>query len=223
MKKIILRLASVAMALCAIAQSAVAQLEFEDSRYRAEAGVIASQIAKFGAEGRPLYGFRISGQVLTPFRNSQWAIVSGLTLTNKGESSKFYSQEGTYGKWKTSDRNPLALMYLQVPVNISHRFDLNRNNHIYLEFGPYIAYALSGKWGDANLFERVGNERGFNNIELGFGGSLHYDYKNFYLKGGAEISLTPVVNRDGGLAGKLADPKAVSRFGLAYLTFGYQF
>lgn len=197
-----------------------AQLDFDNTRYRAEAGVISSQITKFGI-GSPYWGFRVSGQVLLPFQRSKWALVSGLTITQKGEKSSFYYKSGEQTLTTPQDR--VSMLYAQVPFNISHRFDLNRSNRIYLEFGPYLAYALSGSAGQLNIFEKRNGERGFNNIEIGLGASLHYDFKNFYLKGGLEYSLTPVVNKKGHLTGNLEGGNATSRYGLAYVMLGYQF
>lgn len=221
MKKLFSRMALSALALVAGVFNLSAQLDFDNTRYRAEVGVVSSQITKFGV-GSPYWGFRVSGQVLLPFQRSKWAIVSGLTLTQKGEKSAFYLPKGP-GQVEVTAKDRLSMLYLQVPVMFSHRFDLNRNNRIYLELGPYLAYALSGKAGKMNIFERVNGERGFNNIEIGIGASLHYDYKNIYLKGGLEYSLTGVVNKSGHLRGHLEGGNATARYGLAYVMLGYQF
>lgn len=219
MKKIITRLTTLALALVAGTASLSAQLDPEDFRYRAEAGVTASKISNFGI-GETLYGLRVSGQIVMPFENSKWAIVSGLTLTNKGERSSFYNNDNVH-KVTITPQDRTALFYLQIPVNISHRFDLNRNNRIYLEFGPYFAGAISGKIGELNLLSKVNDQRLFNPFEIGVGASLHYDYKNIYLKGGVEYSLTSVVNREGNLKHRVAG--GTPRYGLAYVTLGYQF
>lgn len=225
MKKLFSRLALAAVVLAAGVQSLKAQIYAENFRYRAEAGVISSKVSEFGM-GEPFYGFRISGQVLMPFENSKWALLTGLTLTNKGENQKFRNpKDGTL-----SETTRTALMYLQMPLNISHRFDLNRNNRIYLEFGPYIAMGLGGKiknfaekeGNDLQIFEKINGETPFNRFEIGVGASLHYDYKNVYLKGGVEYSLTSVINKKS-TALQGAYTGNTSRFGLAYLTIGYQF
>lgn len=215
----ITRLSAWALALVMGTASLAAQIDVEDFRYRAEAGVTSSKISNFGI-GEILYGFRISGQVLMPFENSKWAIVSGLTFTTKGERSNFYDTSNPH-KVTITPQEKTRLYYLQIPVNISHRFDLNRNNRIYFEFGPYLACAVAGKIGDLNLMTKVGEERYFNPFEIGVGASLHYDYKNIYLKGGVEYSLTAVANKDGGLAHHIKG--GTPRYGLAYLTLGYQF
>lgn len=219
MNKIFKRLAALAIAIVATTTSLSAQLDFENSRYRAEAGVTASKISNFGI-GENLYGIRVSGQVLVPFQRSKWGLLSGLTLTNKGERSSFYTNANV-GTVAITPQDRTALMYLQLPVNISHRFDLNRNNRIYFEFGPYFAYALSGKIGDLSLTKKVNGEAPFNPFEIGVGASLHYDYKNIYLKVGVEYSLTAVANNQGSLVGRIAG--GTPRYGLGYITLGYQF
>lgn len=218
MKTIMTRLAIFALVLVAGVASLSAQIYVENFRYRAEAGVTASKISKWGI-GENLYGFRISGQVLMPFERSKWGIVTGLTLTNKGEKSSFY-QTTTIESVIVTPQEKTALMYLQLPVNFSHRFDFNENNRLYFEFGPYVAYALSGKLGDLSLAEKVSGESPFNRFEVGIGASLHYDYKNIYLKVGAEYSLTRVINQSGSLARYAA---GTPRYGLGYVTLGYQF
>lgn len=218
MKTIMTRLAIFALVLVAGIASLSAQIYAENFRYRAEAGVTASKITKWGI-GENLYGLRISGQVLMPFENSKWGLVTGLTLTNKGEKSSFY-QNTKVGKVTVTPQEKTALMYLQLPVNFSHRFDFNENNRLYFEFGPYVAYALSGKLGAVNLLEKVNGESPFNRFEVGLGASVHYDYKNMYLKVGAEYSLTRVVNQSGSLVGHSV---GTPRYGLGYVTLGYQF
>lgn len=219
MNKIFKRLAALAIAIVATTTSLSAQLDFEDTRYRAEAGITASKISNFGI-GENLYGIRVSGQVLVPFQRSKWGLLSGLTLTNKGERQQYYVTAAD-GKTAITNQVRTALMYLQLPVNVSHRFDLNRNNRIYFEFGPYFAYALSGKIGDLSLTKKINGEAPFNPFEIGVGASLHYDYKNIYLKAGVEYSLTAVANNQGSLAGRIAG--GTPRYGLGYITLGYQF
>ncbi len=219
MKKLFNRLAALAIAIVATTTSLSAQLDFENSRYRVEAGITASKISNFG-KGENLYGLRVSGQVLVPFQRSKWGLLTGLTLTNKGERSSFYNKTNI-GTVSISPQDRTALMYLQLPVNFSHRFDLNRNNRIYFEFGPYLAYALSGKLGDLSLTKKVNGEAPFNPFEVGIGASLHYDYKNIYLKAGVEYSLTKVVNLQGSLARRVDG--GTPRYGLGYITLGYQF
>ncbi|MDY5858630.1 MAG: outer membrane beta-barrel protein [Porphyromonas sp.] len=219
MKKLFNRLAALAIAIVATTTSLSAQLDFEDARYRAEAGITASKISNFGI-GENLYGLRVSGQVLVPFQRSKWGLLTGLTLTNKGERQQYYVT-GTDGKASLTNQIRTALMYLQLPVNVSHRFDLNRNNRIYFEFGPYLAYALSGKAGELDLTKKVNGVAPFKPFEVGVGASLHYDYKNIYLKAGVEYSLTAVANNSEALRGKVSG--GTPRYGLGYITLGYQF
>lgn len=218
MKTIKTRLAILALVLLAGIGQLSAQIYADNFRYRAEAGLIASRVTRWGI-GESLYGLRLSGQVLMPFEYSKWGLVTGLTLTNKGEKSSF-REYTTIGELTITPQEKTGLMYLQVPVNISHRFDLNENNRLYLEFGPYAAYALTGKLGKLSLTSASGGASPFNRFELGLGASLHYDYKNAYLKLGAEYSLTRVINTDGALNDKAV---GTPRYALVYMTFGYQF
>lgn len=220
------RLAMAAFALTLGAQSLKAQINFENFRYRVEAGITSSKVSEFGIGESALIGYRVSGQVLMPFEYSKWALLTGLTLTTKGENSQFYTTQGQ--NTSTTGTTRVGLTYLQLPINISHRFDLNENNRIYLEFGPYVAMGLAGKVkaSDFNLFEKIDGESPFNRFEVGVGASLHYDYKNIYLKGGVEYSLTSVINKDFNFRNSFSQSPFTgntSRFGLAYVTLGYQF
>ncbi len=177
--------------------------------YRAEAGMSYSKIYKF-LDGKSLVGMRLSGQVLLPFKNSNFALVSGLTLTNKGE------------KFKKIDKK-VSLMYLQLPIEASIQLNLNQDNKIYLATGPYLGFNLTRKGGDLDKVVKQASEDAFNAFEFGWGLNVMYAYRNIYLRTGLEISLNDVMNEKALSARSYIDLNQTRRNGLLYLTIGYQF
>ncbi len=186
-----------------------AKAQIGELQYRAEAGMSYSKIYKF-LDGKSLVGMRLSGQVLLPFKNSNFALVSGLTLTNKGE------------KFKNIDKK-VGLMYLQLPIEASFRMDLNEENKIYLATGPYLGFNLTRKGGDLDKLLKETSEDAFNSFEFGWGLNVMYAYRNIYLRTGVEISLNDVMNEKALSARSYIDMNQTRRNGLVYLTLGYQF
>lgn len=193
---------------------------FGELKYRAEAGVTASKISNFG-DGKALWGMRVAGFAVLPFEKVPLSLNSGIVLTNKGERH-------TLGK---NVKTKTALMYLQVPVEADFTINLNENNRIHLAAGPYLGLGLFGESKDfmtkgrkLDLFEQDGTETPFNRFEFGIGGSVAYQYTNFYLKAGAELGLTNAINKTNGLlnGGVIFSDKS-RRNAVAYLTFGYEF
>lgn len=213
-----------AAALCLFAPKVSAQ--FDKLNYRAEVGLTRSKISNFGT-ATPLLGFRASGHVMLPFKRSEFALVSGLTLTNKGEANQTFfekarPEENLKGVYNT------RLMYLQIPLDISLRLNFHEDHKVYLATGPYFAIGLTAnatsdgkttlkfydKDGDAGLTP-------FKRTEFGWGANLMYAFKGIYLKSGVELSLTDVMNPTPLVGPHLGNGKR--RHGLAYFTLGYQF
>lgn len=225
MKQVFGKFVALALALTLSAQALSAQ--FDKLRYRVEAGITSSKISEFGT-GEALTGYRVGGFVILPFRHSAFSINTGLLIEKKGETSTFFQRvDGQQHSYKTIN----ALHYIQLPVEIVAKLKFDESNSLNIGFGPYLAYALSGK--SSNWKSTAGNslnlltkstdgQTPFNPFEVGLGLNLSYAYKQFSLKGGLELSLTDVVN------GNNADVKpylvgGTRRHGLAYVTLGYTF
>lgn len=212
MKKLIMR----TIALALIASASISKLSAQDSKlqYRVEVGFGLSQINNYGTASNLLFAPRVSGQVLYNFSKS-FGLSSGLGIVNKGEKHQFFYDGGR--TYVTSG------WYFQLPLQASYRVDLNTDNRVYIEAGPYLAFGLVGKQknkasGDAiNLFE---NDR-FNRLEYGLGLSFAYNYRNLYFRLGYENSLSKVVNPNGEFASRVAGGN--SAYGLISLGVGYQF
>lgn len=186
--------------------------QFGEISYRAEAGVTFSKISNIGI-GSSLVGLRLSGHVLLPFENSKLGILTGLTLTNKGEKAGWH--DGTKsGKF--------SQMYLQLPIELSFRTDINEDNRFFVAAGPYLAYGIAGERGDLKLFKKASNGKTpMNPFELGLGINATYAYRMLYLKLGYETSLTDVVGKESIL--RYAVDGKSPKHGLVYITLGVEF
>lgn len=199
--------------------------QFDKLNYRAEAGLTMSKVSNYGI-GNPLVGFRLSGQVLLPFERSAFGLVSGLTLTTKGEAGQqFYNHSNPHTR--ANEKYNTRMLFLQLPLEVSFRLNLNESNNIYLATGPYFAYGLSAKGNSlvesvANLdfFEKDGGSTPFKRTELGWGINAMYAYKGIYAKAGAELSLNDVMNDTPSVSERRA---GTSRHATFYVTLGYQF
>lgn len=235
--KILSRLSAWALAIGVSVASLSAQ--FDDLRYRVEGGLTGSRISGFGIPAKDyLLGFRLSGQIILPFEDSNFALQSGLTLSNKGENSRLYINNISKGysdtqKYTQTQDTDIPFMYLGLPIEVSYRLNLNENNKIYLAVGPTFNYGLSAKIKNLTVGDKSSNYDLFANdvfkrFEIALGGSLMYAYKDIYLKGGIEYGLTTVdgTNRNispaEGFSVNPFDNDKV-RHAQAYISIGYQF
>lgn len=194
----------------------------EPVRFRAEAGLTLSKVSNFGI-GSMLPGMRLSGLTVIPFGRTGVGITTGLTLTNKGENSAFYLNDEVRNISTITDEERIALMYLQLPLEVSYRLVLNQNNRVHFATGPFLAMGI-GNNGKKNYFQKVeGADTPFNRYEFGWGFNIAYDYSNFLLKLGGEFSLSDVMNNNSIFRQYLAEDLSARRHGLLYITLGYQF
>lgn len=166
--------------------------------FRLGAGVNVSQISNY-LTGDPHWGLRVSGQVLKNFGNTGFGVLSGLEFTNKGE--QFKSGDGG-----------VSLNSLQIPLFASYHFNLNTDNRVYIEAGPYFNYVLSGKYGDKNIFSPSRSESNFEGQGYGIGVNLGYNYRNLLVRIGYEHGLSSVL--------KSKERRALSNNGMSEVSFG---
>lgn len=167
------------LGLMAVAAIANGQVKAQESTWKFRAGIggNVSQISGY-LTGDPHFGYRLSGQVLKTFGKSHWGVMSGLEFVNKGENHK--------------SNGAINLNSLQIPLYGSYHFDLNYDNRVYIEAGPYMNYVLSGKDVDTNIFEPSRSESFYNSFGYGLGVSLVYNYRNFIFRVGYEQGLSSV-------------------------------
>ena len=190
----------IAMTMLGLVALASTTLKAQDKswNFRVGAGVNVSQISNY-LTGDPHFGLRVSGQVLKNFGNTGFGILSGLEFTNKGE--QFKSGDGG-----------VSLNSLQIPLFASYHFNLNTDNRVYVEVGPYFNYVLSGKSGDKDVFSPSRNDSSFESQGYGIGVNLGYNYRNLLVRFGYEHSLSSVL--------KSKEKKALSNNSISEVSFG---
>ena len=166
--------------------------------FRVGAGVNVSQISNY-LPGDPHFGLRVSGQVLKNFGSTGFGVLSGLEFTNKGE--QFKSGDGG-----------VSLNSLQIPLFASYHFNLNTDNRVYVEAGPYFNYVLSGKYGDKDIFSPSRNDSSYESQGYGIGINLGYNYRNLLVRLGYERSLSSVLNSK--------EKRALSNNSISEVSFG---
>lgn len=156
MKKILLSLACVASVFSMSAQRASdTEATFFDSskpeklvHFGVRAGLNVSSISKWD-DGESKCGFHAGLSADFAIMESFY-INSGIFFTMKGVKSEWdeeFYDAGSYnyigeGKIKESV-NP---MYIEIPVMASYRYNFNENLQWQLNFGPYFAFGIAGKF-----------------------------------------------------------------------------
>lgn len=168
----------IAMTMLGLVALASTTLKAQDKgwNFRVGAGGNVSQISNY-LPGDPHLGLRVSGQVLKNFGNTGFGVLSGLEFTNKGE------------QW--GDRG-VSFNSLQIPLFASYHFNLNADNRVYIEAGPYFNYVLSGKNGDRDVFSPSRSKSNYESQGSGIGVSLGYNYRHLLVRFGYEHSLSSV-------------------------------
>ena len=190
----------IAMTMLGLVALASTTLRAQDKswNFRVGAGGNVSQISNY-LTGDPHFGLRVSGQVLKNFGNTGFGVLSGLEFTNKGE--QFKSGDGG-----------VSLNSLQIPLFASYHFNLNTDNRVYVEAGPYFNYVLSGKYGDKDVFSPSRNDSSYESQGYGIGINLGYNYRNLLVRLGYERSLSSVLNSK--------EKKALSNNSISEVSFG---
>jgi hypothetical protein len=101
-----------------------------------------SQIKEAGGKTRPLVSFHIGGYVDFPVSNT-FSVQGGLTLSGKGDKERYlYDDDFAYPGSSGGEAFDIQkVMYLEIPVNAIYK-----TGRFYMGAGPYVGYALSGKW-----------------------------------------------------------------------------
>lgn len=103
--------------------------------------------------------YYVAGYVDIPFKSVYFQ--PGITVLGKGVK-----------EYQNAQTNTITLTYLEVPLTVLYKFNLNTLGKIYLGGGPYVAMGLSGN----NQLEGINTVSGSN---VSFGNDE--DYKKFDL------------------------------------------
>lgn len=167
MKKYLLLAICAVMALGASAQRASSSSSTFFSSKRAEAPIrfgitaglnIAGQTWKdddFSYSPDSRLGFNVGLTVDFPILESLY-IKSGLLYTTKGSKTE-----------DDGDEEKLSPAYLEIPILASYRYDFSDAAQWQLNFGPYIAYGIGGKYKYGDYEEDYFGDDGAKRFDLG--------------------------------------------------------
>jgi hypothetical protein len=154
-------------------------------------------------------GYNVGGLVDYEFV-SNVGIQSGFVLTAKGAKGDVVGVDAT-----------INMLYLEVPVNIIYKIDLNAANmpvKFNVNVGPYLAYGVGGKTsieigGASFSIDTFSDDGGYKKFDLGLGFGVGFEFGKITANCGWEMGLVNVMDAED------TDVKTMNCF----LTIGYKF
>ncbi|MCD7713910.1 MAG: PorT family protein [Prevotella sp.] len=136
MKKLVL---IVACALCVLTASAQSERESEGVTWGVRAGLNVANQHDDGENAGSKAGFHVGVVVDIPVVSKYFYIQPGLYFTQKGFK---YTEADGYSKY-TEKVTP---SYIEIPVLLSGRYAFNDKIQAQVNFGPYFAVGVAGKY-----------------------------------------------------------------------------
>ncbi|MBB4037088.1 hypothetical protein GGR21_003003 [Dysgonomonas hofstadii] len=154
-------------------------------------------------------------------------LLTGLDFTTKG------AKDGDDFKMK------LNLSYLQLPIHVGYKLNISENTRLNLHAGPYLAYAVSGKWkvkegGVEGSIDAFGDEVDavglkMKRFDFGLGLGVGVEFGQFNVGLGYDLGLLNIadfgknveIDEEGTITVDASNFKV--RNMNAYLTVGYKF
>lgn len=85
-------------------------------------------------------------------------------------SLKGYKIEGSLFDLEETDEEKLTVNYLEIPMNLAYKFPIKDNSSFFIQAGPYLGYALSGKSKSEGLSEELDfGDQGMRRFDFGLG------------------------------------------------------
>lgn len=108
-----------------------------------------------------------------------------------------YVQSGAYftmkgGKNKYDNDKKLTTHYLEIPVLASYRYNISDNTQIQLNFGPYFAFGLTGKYKNHGSEWECFDDNELKRFDMGLQLGTGVTIKKFYLGLGYDFGLTNI-------------------------------
>lgn len=207
MKKILLTIACLVSAMTVSAQRASSSSSSFFSTEKADQPVtwgiragmnMANMTGDDAEELDSRIGFNVGVSVDIPLLQSLY-LQTGLYVTQKGAKSEYYDyDEDCDVELKF---NPL---YLEIPILASYRYNFNDNTQLQVNFGPYIAYGLSGKAElsassgntsistDADFFGDDDDQFGGKRFDMGLQVGTGVTFNKFFVGCAYEFGLTEI-------------------------------
>ncbi|MBK5722734.1 PorT family protein [Dysgonomonas sp. Marseille-P4677] len=108
-----------------------------------KAGFMFSDMSGYPSDTKIKHAFT-GGLTFDYFINSDLYLSSALEYANKG--NKFDHVDESYVEAiVTFKKSTVAAMYLQMPIHVGYKFDINKSTRLMIQGGPYIAYGLGGQ------------------------------------------------------------------------------
>jgi len=124
-----------------------------------------------------------------------------------------YSLKGTKGEMEGVS-GTIKINYLEIPINLAYKFPINESSDFFIQAGPYLGYALSGK-------QKGGGET--SDIEFGKGNWKRFDF-GFGFGAGVEFgSFVTSLNYQLGLANMADDPDIKAKNKVFQISVAYMF
>ncbi|MCD7973543.1 MAG: PorT family protein [Candidatus Azobacteroides sp.] len=128
-------------------------------------------------------------------------ILTELDLINKG--AKYKPKNGEHVKFKP--------IYVQFPIHIGHKMNLDEVTRLVFSVGPYFAYGIGGKIKANEKTDFFGDET-FKRFDMGFGAKIGMEVNNIAVNVGYDFGLLNI-NQDKNM--KVRNQNI-------YLTLGYK-
>ncbi|MBX2923100.1 MAG: PorT family protein [Chitinophagaceae bacterium] len=163
------------------------------------------QLKEDGSSLLPRISFHVGGYADLSVTDA-FSVQAGLTLSSKGNKVRYSYDDYGFDE-EISGTYTEKLLYLEVPVNAIYKA-----GRFYAGAGPYVGYALSGKWkdkgetdygdGDVESFSdsdkiEFGGDEGYKRIDFGVNVLAGYQLKSKISIGvGYGLGLSNMLNRD---------------------------
>ena len=133
------------------------------------------------------FGFNVGVNVDIPLLQSLY-VQTGLYATQKGFKGDGYEMKA----------NPL---YLEIPVLASYRYNFSEATQLQVNFGPYLAYGISGKLKTEDEDEKLDVDFFDDNVAKKFDAGLQIGagvtVSKFYIGCAYQFGLTSIFDMDG--------------------------
>ncbi|MCD8281714.1 MAG: PorT family protein [Prevotella sp.] len=142
MKKLVLLFAC---AFCMLSASAQSASENEGVTWGVRAGFNLSNQHGYGENAGSKPGFHVGVVADIPIISQYFYVQPGLYYTMKGYKASYSdSDDGYY--WKETEKTTPS--FLEIPILLSGRYAFNDKVGVQVDFGPYLAIGIAGKYKD---------------------------------------------------------------------------
>jgi len=156
----------------------------------------------FGVSPKSIVGFHLG--LVTDFKlQESLHFNTGILYSLKGFKMEIEGESGTY-----------KFNFLEIPMNLAYKFHVSETSNFFIQAGPYLGYALSGK-------EEADGES--NDLEFGKDNWKRFDYGLGFGAGLELGSIVASLNYQLGLANLVDDPDVTVKNKVLQISLAYMF